>query len=139
MQTAHSTPPRSSARRHRVTVWITLFAVPLIWLFHLVLCISLVSSACAGGVAQRGEMSWNDIANTIDATSAVAFTVCVVLALATGRAWRRIVWSAHGESDATCIIAWCSVTVAVIFTGALAFTACVLIAAPFDRLCAPFQ
>ncbi|MEX3950897.1 hypothetical protein AB4Y40_24455 [Paraburkholderia sp. EG287B] len=122
-----------------MTVWITLFAVPLIWLLYVLICMTLVSSACVVGVAQRGELRWEDTENILAAVSAAAFAVCLVLAVATGRAWRKIAWSSHGEPDATCFIAWCSAIVATAFTGTLAFIACVLIAAPFDRLCAPFQ
>jgi hypothetical protein len=139
METARSSRPHHPTRMQNGIVWITLFAVPLIWVLHLLLCITLVSSACSGGVAQRDEIRWDDAENLIAFASAAAVMVCLVLAIATGRAWRRINWRAHGRPDATCFIAWCSALTAVVFTGVLAFTACVLIAAPFDRLCAPFQ
>ncbi|MEX3941052.1 hypothetical protein AB4Y44_16170 [Paraburkholderia sp. BR10937] len=139
MHTASPSRHFDPMRRQRITVWIALFAVPLIWLLYLLICITLVSSACVIGVAQRGELRWDDTENILAAVSAAAFAVCLVLAVATGRAWRKIAWSSHGEQDAACFIAWCSAIVATAFTVTLGFIACVLIAAPFDRLCAPFQ
>jgi hypothetical protein len=139
MHPPHSSPSRGPTRIQNVIVWVTLFAVPLIWLLHLILCITLVAGACAGGVVQSHELRWSDAQHFIHAASAGAFVLCLALAIATGRAWRRTVWRADGRPDAACFVAWCSVLAAVVFTAALALTACVVIAAPLDRICAPFQ
>jgi hypothetical protein len=121
------------------TIWTTLFAVPLIWILHLLLCLTLVAHACGGGVAQSDELQWSDAQYVIDAASAGAFVVCVALAIAAGRTWRRLSWLANGRPNLACFIAWCSTLSAIAFTVVLTFVACVMIAAPFDRLCAPFQ
>ncbi|MFX1675797.1 hypothetical protein PWR63_26680 [Paraburkholderia sp. A2WS-5] len=139
METAHSPYSRHALRIQSATAWTALFAVPLIWMVHLVVCLELLSTACAGGVTQSGELPWDEVEHFIDFVSAVAFAVCLALAIATGRAWRRLASQANSKSQSACFVAWCSATAAVVFTGALAFTACVLIAAPFDSLCAPFQ
>ena len=139
MTTAHAPLHHGPSRMQGLTVWATLFAVPLIWVLHLLLCLTLVSDACAGGVAQSDELQWNDAVHLIAAASAGAFTVCAALAIAAGRTWRRLAWRADKESNFACFVAWCSTLSAIVFTGALAFLACLLIAAPFDRLCGPFQ
>ncbi|WP_413183678.1 hypothetical protein [Paraburkholderia sacchari] len=121
------------------TAWTALFAVPLIWMLHLVVCLELVSTACAGAVTQSGELPWDEVERFIAFASALAFAACLALAIATGRAWRRIASQLSSKTNSACFVAWCSTTAAVVFTGAVAFTACVLIAAPFDAICAPFQ
>ncbi len=139
MHTAHSSYPRHALRMQSATAWTALFAVPLIWMLHLVVCLELVSTACAGGVTQSGELPWDEVERFIAFASALAFAVCLALAIATGRAWRRIASQVGSKTHSACFVAWCSATAAVAFTGALALTSCVLIAAPFDSICAPFQ
>ncbi|SDD73940.1 hypothetical protein [Paraburkholderia lycopersici] len=46
-------------RAQRMAVWLGLCAVPLIWLLHLALGVTLVSTACADVVAQDAP-TWRD-------------------------------------------------------------------------------
>ncbi|WP_156966858.1 hypothetical protein [Paraburkholderia ferrariae] len=138
---APTSPPAglSDTRRQRVIVWVTLFAAPLIWVSYMLLCVNLVSTACAGGIAQHHALKWETVERLVTVASVVAFVVCLALAVATGRAWRQIVSLAPAKRDPIRFVAWCSVTAAVAFTAGLAFTTSVLVAMPIDRLCGPFQ
>lgn len=131
--------PRSPTRLQRVIVWSALFGVPIIWLLHLLASVTLVSSACSGGISQHGALPWGEIERLVTIASALAFLVCLALTIAAGRAWRQIVSLAPRRGDTIRFVAWCSVTTATAFTFGLAFIASVLLVLPLDRLCAPFQ
>jgi heme/copper-type cytochrome/quinol oxidase subunit 2 len=136
-----ASPPAglSGTRRQRVIVWVTLFAAPVIWVAYMLLCVNLVSTACAGGIAQHHAPKWETVERIVTAASVAAFVVCLALAVATGRAWRQIVSLVPARRDPIRFVVWCSVTAAVAFTVGLAFTTSVLVAMPIDRLCGPFR
>ncbi|WP_322013854.1 hypothetical protein [Paraburkholderia sp. J12] len=138
---ASASPPAglSDTRRQRLIVWITLFAAPLVWVVYMLLCVNLVSTACAGGIAQHHALKWDTVERLVTLASVIAFAICLALAVATGRAWRQIVSLAPAKRDSIRFVAWCSVTAAVAFTLGLAFTTSVLVAMPIDRLCGPFR
>lgn len=131
--------PEGPTRLQRAIVWTALFGVPLIWVLHLLTSVMLVSSSCSGGISQHNALPWGEIERLVTIASALAFVICLALAIAAGRAWRRIVSLAPRRGDAIRFVAWCSVTTAAAFTFGLAFTASVLLVMPIDRLCAPFQ
>lgn len=136
---ATPTRPHGATRVQRAIVWTALFAVPLVWVLHLLLCVTLVSSACSQGVVQHNALPWADVERLVTLASGAAFVFCLALAVASGRAWRQIVSLEPRQHDELRFVAWCSVASASAFTLGLAFTASVLIVLPLDRLCEPFR
>jgi hypothetical protein len=135
----HPLAPNRVTRLQRTTIWAALFVVPLIWVLHVLVCTTLVSAACTSGVIQRNTPPWDVTERMVTLSSALAFVPSLAFAIATGRAWLRIMSLAPDRRDAIRFVAWCSVVSSGLFTLALAFTASVLLALPLDRLCAPFQ
>jgi hypothetical protein len=126
-------------RAQRVAVWLGLCAVPLVWLLHLALGVTLISTACADAVAQNTAPTWHGTQWILGIASACALLVALAIAFAAGRAWRKIVYVSKDKRDAQRFIAWCGATTSVAFTFGLAFSICILIAVPIEHLCAPFQ
>ncbi len=125
-------------RRGRTAIWLGLAGVPLIWLLHLALCVTLVSNAC-NDFERNGALTWPQVERIVDGASLVAMVACAVMAVAAARAWRIIATQVQGKRDPARFIAWCGATAAVAFTVGLAFSSCLLIVVPIDRLCATFH
>ncbi|MEM5331740.1 hypothetical protein VSR34_35045 [Paraburkholderia sp. JHI2823] len=135
-----ATGPRSTpTRAQRIAAWLGLCVVPLIWLLHLALGVTLVSRACADAVAQSEAPTWLDTQWIVILASLGAFLVALAITFAAGHAWRRIVYIANSRRDAHRFIAWCGATTSVAFTFGLAFSICVLTAVPLERLCVVFE
>jgi hypothetical protein len=113
--------------------------VPLLWLLHLALGVTLVSQACAYAVAENALPTWHGTQWILGVASACALVLSLVITFAAGRAWRSIAYVSREKRDAQRFVAWCGATTSVAFTFGLAFSICILIALPIDRLCAPFQ
>lgn len=122
----------------RTAIWLGLAGVPLIWLLHLALCVTLISNAC-DDFQRSGTLTWPQVERIVAGASLIALVVSAVIAVAAGRAWRVIATRLPGKRDPDRFIAWCGATAAVAFTVGLAFSSCVLIVVPIDRLCATFH
>lgn len=125
-------------QRGRTAIWLGLAGVPLIWLLHLALCVTLVSNAC-NDFSINGELSWPQVERIVAGASLIAFVAAVVMAVSAARAWRIIATQVSGKRDPARFIAWCGATAGVAFTVGLAFSSCLLIVVPIDRLCATFH
>ncbi|RAR48696.1 hypothetical protein C7401_15057 [Paraburkholderia unamae] len=125
-------------RAQRAAVWLGLCAVPLVWLLHLALGVTLLSSACTDAVAQNAAPTWRGMLSFLAIASACAFLIALAIAYAAGRAWRKIVYASHEKHDTHRFVAWCGATTSVAFTFGLAFSICILIAVPIERLCVAF-
>ena len=101
-----SRPPASASQRpeptraQRVAVWLGLCAVPLVWLLHLALGVTLISTACADAVAQNTAPTWHGTQWILGIASACALLVALAIAFAAGRAWRKIVYVSKDKRDA---------------------------------------
>ncbi|POR46703.1 hypothetical protein B0G62_12219 [Paraburkholderia eburnea] len=122
----------------RTAIWLGLAGVPLIWLLHLALCVTLISNGC-DDFQRNGTLTWPQVERIVDGASLVALVAAIVIAVRTGRAWRLIATQVPGKRDPARFIAWCGATAAVAFTVGLAFSSCLLIVVPIDRLCATFH
>jgi hypothetical protein len=122
----------------RTPIWLGLAGVPLIWLLHLALCVTLISNAC-DDFQRNGTLSWPAVERIVVGASVIALVASAVIAVAAGRAWRIIATQVPGKRDPARFIAWCGATAAVAFTVGLAFSSCLLIVVPIDRLCATFH
>ncbi|WP_322047284.1 hypothetical protein [Paraburkholderia sp. J67] len=122
----------------RTAIWLGLAGVPLIWLLHLALCVTLISNACED-FQRSGALQWPQVERIVDGASLVALVASAVIAVAAGRAWRLIASQVQGKRNPARFIAWCGATAAVAFTVGLAFSSCLLIVVPIDRLCATFH
>ncbi len=126
-------------RAQRFAVWFGVFGVPVVWLAHLVLSLTLVRLICASGVEQRDTPSWGTAQLTIEIASALAFPLAAGGAWAAWRVWKKTDSLASVRRGTWRFVSWCSVAVSGAFALALTFSICVLIAVPFDRLCGPFR
>lgn len=122
----------------RTAIWLGLAGVPLIWLLHLALCVTLISNGC-DDFQRNGTLTWPQVERIVDGASLVALVAAIVIAVRAGRAWRLIATQVPGKRDPARFIAWCGATAAVAFTVGLAFSSCLLIVVPIDRLCATFH
>jgi hypothetical protein len=122
----------------RTVIWLGLAGVPLIWLLHLALCVTLISNAC-NDFDHGGALTWPQVERIVVGASLIAMVASSVIAVAAGRAWRIIATQVPGKRDPARFIAWCGATAAVAFTVGLAFSSCLLIVVPIDRLCATFH
>lgn len=138
-QPASAGPRAAPTRAQRFAVWLGLCAVPLVWLLHLALGVTLVSTACGDVGAQHAGPTWHGTQWILGIASACALVIALVIASAAGRAWRHIAYTTTDKHDAQRFIAWCGATTSVAFTIGLAFSTCILIAVPIERLCAAFQ
>ncbi|WP_042266820.1 hypothetical protein [Paraburkholderia heleia] len=146
MASAHTSrqPPGAGShleptRAQRAAGWLGLCAVPLIWLLHLALGVTLVSTACADAVAQDPMPGWHGTQWILGVASVCALMLALAITYAAGRAWRKIANVAPEKRDARRFIAWCGAATSVAFTFGLAFSICILIAAPIERLCTAFD
>jgi hypothetical protein len=126
-------------RAQRVSVWLGLCAVPLVWLLHLALGVTLVSRACVDAIARNTVPTWHGTQWILGIASVCALLIALAITYAAGRAWRKIVYVSREKQDAHRFIAWCGATASVAFTFGLAFSICILIALPIESLCTPFQ
>ncbi|MEM5316336.1 hypothetical protein VSR72_31800 [Paraburkholderia sp. JHI869] len=126
-------------RAQRVAGWLGLCAVPLIWLLHLALGVTLVDTACADAVSQAPVPTWHGTQWILGIASVCALVLALAITYAAGCAWRKIAYVAKEKHDARRFIAWCGATASVAFTFGLAFSICILIAVPIERLCTAFD
>lgn len=126
-------------RAQRVAGWLGLCTVPLIWLLHLALGVTLVSTACADAVTRDPMPGWHGTQWILGIASVCALVPALAITYAADRAWRKIAYVAKEKRDARRFIAWCGATTSVAFTFGLAFSICVLIAVPIERLCTAFD
>lgn len=135
---ANETASGQPTRSQRISIWLGVVVVPLIWLAHIMLGVFLVSRICGDAVA-HAVPSWEAIRWIVGVSSTLAFVASLGISWAAGRAWRQILSVATGKRDSQRFIAWCGATASVAFTFGIAFSSCILVAAPIERLCAPFQ
>ena len=138
MEPAHaprSAPHASPTRGQHIAAWYGLVGVPLVWIAHVLLCMSLVAIACPGGVTQRNALPWGVVQILLAVTSAAALALALAGVLATLRAWRESGALAGGRRETFRFVAWCGAAVSVAFTLGLAFTISVLVTLPLQRLC----
>jgi len=147
-----STPPRPPLAQ-RLSAWAGIVGVPLIWSLHLLVSVTLIGTACAGGVVQRNALPWPSVETTVRAISALAFVVALLCTVFAWRAWRCAAHAAHtyaqaekelsegepGDHGKHRFLTLCGAMVSAGFTIGLVFTASVMIAASPEQLCEPFR
>ncbi|HEY1611327.1 MAG TPA: hypothetical protein VGG24_18845 [Paraburkholderia sp.] len=136
-----SPPPRPPLAQ-RLHAWTGILVVPVIWVLHLLVSVTLVGAACAGGVQQRNALSWPVVETLLRASSALGFIVALACTVLAWRAWRRAAQAGGAAPDdygKHRFLALCGAMTSAGFTIAFVFTASVLIAAAPAQLCEPFR
>lgn len=132
--TAHAARTAPTRSQH-AAAWYGLLGVPLVWMGHVLLCMSLVATACVGGVAQRNALPWGVVHGLLALASATAFVLALAGVIAARRALRDSLAMAAPQRDTFRFVAWCGEAVSIAFTIGLVFTISVLVALPLQRLC----
>lgn len=148
--------PSGPPLTQRLAAWGGILGVPAIWTLHLLVSVTLIAAACAGGVVQRNALSWPTVETVVRVMSALAFAVALVGTVFAWRAWYRAAHAAHAyaKTDAYAdapvtgdttdhgkhrFLTLCGAMASAGFTIGLVFTASVLIAASPTQLCEPFR
>lgn len=135
MEPAAASVRVSPTRIQHAAAWYGLLGVPLVWMAHVLLCMSLVATACVGGVTQHNALPWSIVHWLLALASVAAFVLAVAGVIAARRALRDSLALRAPQRDTFGFVAWCGEAVSIAFTVGLVFTISVLVALPLQRLC----
>ncbi|PVX61392.1 cytochrome C oxidase subunit I [Paraburkholderia unamae] len=139
MPLAAQPPATTPTLAQHVAMWYGLLGVPLVWAGHVLLCQTLVETACFGGVAQINAQPWHSVRWVLPLVSGAAFALALGGSLLARRVWHASAALHSPQHDTFRFLAWSSTAVAVAFTIALVFTISVLFVLPLERLCGVLQ
>ncbi len=127
---AHPAPTRL-----HLAAWYGLLGVPFVWMGHVLLCMSLVATACVGGIAQRNALPWSIVHWLLALASVAAFALALAGVIAARRALRGSLALRGPQRNTLHFVAWCGEAISIAFTIGLVFTISVLVVLPLQHLC----
>ncbi|WP_434663208.1 hypothetical protein P5W99_23415 [Paraburkholderia sp. A3BS-1L] len=135
MESAAASGRAAPARLLHVAAWYGLLGVPFVWMGHVLVCMSLVATACVGGVTQHNALPWSIVHGLLALASFAAFVLALAGVIGARRARRSALALRGPQRNTLHFVAWCGEAVSIAFTIGLVFTISVLVALPLQHLC----